>query len=54
MNRCVKCGSPDLFEIDLTVVEGPAHFTHCRACEHRYWAEPDGSTALELSQLLAG
>lgn len=53
MHRCVKCGSSDLFEMDLTVSNGPAHFTHCRACEHRYWVEPDSTGTLAFEELLA-
>lgn len=53
MEHCPNCRSTDLFEMDLTVAGVPLHFSHCRACEHRWWRGPDRTDPLVLDDLLA-
>lgn len=50
---CEKCQSPDLFKMELTVSEEPAHFALCRACEHRWWTQEGATGPLELREMLA-
>lgn len=52
MDACRQCGSPDLFEADVTIPAGPVRFVHCRACEFRCWTDSSGERVLPLSEVL--
>lgn len=54
MQGCRQCGSPDLFEAEVTIPAGVVHFVHCRACEHRAWTDASGRRELPLEEVLAG
>ncbi|MGI8874446.1 MAG: hypothetical protein ACR2KP_08980 [Egibacteraceae bacterium] len=51
--HCARCQSHDLFDMDLTVGGEPAHFFHCRSCEHRWWLQTSGGDTLELRDVLS-
>ncbi|MEX0658657.1 MAG: hypothetical protein WD080_05945 [Egibacteraceae bacterium] len=52
--ECARCQSGDLFDMDLTVGGEPAHFFHCRKCEHRWWVQAGAADTLELRDVLPG
>jgi hypothetical protein len=51
MEACPQCRSRDLVGFTLAPAGQALRFAHCRTCEHRWWADPDGG-ALRLPSVL--
>jgi transcription elongation factor Elf1 len=52
MTKCPRCSSTDVVGFTLAPRGEPLEFTHCRNCEHRWWAEPQENTTLGLTDVL--
>ena len=52
MSQCAKCHSSDLVTVTMTLAKAPVLFTHCRACEHRWWTDVDGGSTITLDDVL--
>ncbi|MBV9870338.1 MAG: hypothetical protein JO214_06920 [Frankiaceae bacterium] len=43
---CPSCGSARLTSLSMTLTDGtPVNFSSCHNCEHRVWADEQGSLA---------
>lgn len=42
METCPRCESQDLVGFAISPTGKSLWFSHCRSCEHRWWAESDG------------
>lgn len=49
MARCDRCGSNDLFRVQLAPRGTPVLHSTCRHCEHRWWEERDGAAPREIA-----
>jgi len=52
VHQCPSCRSDDLVTVRVTMGPEPVNFSHCRACEHRWWTDPAG-TPLPLDVVLS-
>jgi hypothetical protein len=52
MTICPSCSSSDIVAFTLAPRGEPLEFTHCRACEHRWWAEPQEKAPIALPEVL--
>jgi hypothetical protein len=52
METCVHCRSGDVVGFTLAPKGQPLRFCHCRSCEHRWWTDPRGGTAVPLTAVL--
>ena len=49
-SKCPACGSRDIMNVDMTVVESALAFSFCTTCEWKGWAH--GGQSLSLSSIL--
>ncbi len=52
MAHCAKCRSSNLVTVTMTLAKAPVLFTHCRACEHRWWTTVEGGQSIPLRDVL--
>lgn len=52
MNSCPTCSSTDLVSVHMTLPKGPVLFSHCRACEHRWWTDAQEAATITLPDVL--
>ncbi len=52
MAHCAKCRSSNLVTVTMTLAKAPVLFTHCRACEHRWWTDVEGGQSIPLRDVL--
>lgn len=52
MTTCPSCSSSDVVGFTLAPRGEVLRFSHCRACEHRWWQAADAEITLGLPDVL--